>query len=120
MPITLVKGKFESKFMMITPHTLVEAGLYPDEPSVIREALQVLWQERPRLRLDWAVYQYQIRPISLAKAAALANVSFDRMKDILVQRGIQPRLGAENIEQARQELAVVEMILNQSNTLCQS
>lgn len=105
---------------MITPYTLVEAGLYPDEPSVIREALQVLWQERPKLRLDWAVYQYQTRPISLAKAAALANVSFDRMKELLVQRGIQPRLGADSFTQARQELAVVEMILKQPSTLCQS
>ena len=104
---------------MITPYTLVEAGLYPDEPSVVKEALQVLWQERPKLRLDWAVYQYQSRSISLAKAAALANVSFDRMKDILAQRGIQPRLGAENIEQARQELAVIETILQQDNSLCQ-
>lgn len=80
---------------MITPQELVNAGFYPDEESVITEAMRVLWQERPQLRLDWAVHQYQTNDISLAKAAALAGVSFDRMKEVLLRRGIQPRLGPE-------------------------
>lgn len=92
---------------MISPQALVEAGLYPDEQTVIREAMRVLWQEHPQLRINWAVYQYQTHDISLAKAAALANVSFDRMKEVLVQRGIQPRLGPETIHEARQELDVL-------------
>jgi predicted HTH domain antitoxin len=95
---------------MITPQALVEAGLYPDEQSVIREAMHALWQEHPQLRIEWAIYQYQTQDISLAKAAALANVSFDRMKELLVQRGIQPRLGPETINEARQELDVIENI----------
>jgi predicted HTH domain antitoxin len=95
---------------MITPQALVEAGLYPDEQSVIREAMRVLWQEHPQLRIDWAVYQYQTHDISLAKAAALANVSFDRMKELLTQRGIQPRLGSETLDEACQELEVIENI----------
>ena len=96
---------------MITPQALVEAGLYPDEETVIQEALRILWQERPQLRIDWAVYQYQRQEISLAKAAAMAGVSFDRMKETLRQRGIQPRLGAETIEEARHEMKVIEETL---------
>jgi predicted HTH domain antitoxin len=92
---------------MITPQALVGAGLYPDEQSVIQEALRVLWQERPQLRIEWAVYQYQTQDISLAKAASIANISFDRMKEVLVERGIQPRLGPETIAEARQELEVM-------------
>jgi predicted HTH domain antitoxin len=71
---------------MITPQELVQAGLYPDEHSVIEEALRVLWQERPQLRLEWAIPQYQTQGISLAKAAAVAGISFDRMKELLVKR----------------------------------
>jgi predicted HTH domain antitoxin len=74
--------------------------------SAIQEAMRVLWQERPNLRLDWAIYQYQTEEISLAKAATIASVSFDRMKEILVGRGIQPRLGPETIAEARQEMEV--------------
>ena len=95
---------------MITPQALVEAGLYPDEQSVIREAMRVLWQEHPQLRVEWAVYQYQTHDISVAKAAALANVSFDRMKELLIQRGIQPRLGPETLDEAHQELEIIENI----------
>ena len=98
---------------MITPQELVQAGLYPDEHSVIEEALRVLWQERPQLRLDWAIHQYQTQDISLAKAAAVAGVSFDRMKELLAKRGIQPLLGPETIEEARQELEVLEQTITQ-------
>jgi predicted HTH domain antitoxin len=93
---------------MVTLKSLVQAGLYPDEETALEEALRVLWQERPQLRLDWAVYQYRSGQLSLARAAALAGVSFDRMKDTLVQRGIQPRLGPASLEEARQEMEVVE------------
>lgn len=96
---------------MVTPRELVQAGLYPDEQTVIQEAMRVLWQDRPQLRVDWAVYQYQTRDISLAKAAALAGVCFDRMKEVLVQRGIQPRLGPETVAEARRELQAVEQAL---------
>lgn len=96
---------------MITTEGLVKAGLYPDEQSVVQEALRVLWQERPQLRIEWAAYLYQTQNISLSKAAALANVSFDRMKEILIQRGIQPRLGVETIEEAREEMKTIDQIL---------
>lgn len=93
---------------MITVKSLVDAGLYPSEEAVLQEALGLLWRERPQLRLDWAVYQYRLGAISLARAAALAGVSFDYMKETLVQRGIQPRLGAEQIEEARSEFLVLK------------
>jgi predicted HTH domain antitoxin len=97
---------------MITLKSLVSAGLYPDEQSVIKEALRVLWQERPQLRIDWAIYQYQTCDISLSKAAALANVSFDKMKEVLLHHGIQPRLGAETIEDAINEMKIIEQALS--------
>lgn len=96
---------------IITPEGLVEAGLYPDTQSVVDEALRVLWQERPHLRIEWAVYLYRRQDISLAKAAAIANVSFDRMKEKLIQRGIQPRLGAESIGEAIQEVKTIDKAL---------
>jgi predicted HTH domain antitoxin len=69
------------------------------------------WQERPKLRIDWAIHQYQTDEISLAKAATIAGVSFDRMKEIFIERGIQPRLGPETIAEARQEMEELEQAL---------
>jgi predicted HTH domain antitoxin len=97
--------------MTATPQAFVKAGLYPNEQSVIQEAMRVLWQERPQLRINWAIYQYQTEDISLAKAASIANVSFDRMKEILMMRGVQPRLGPETIAEACQELKTLEQAL---------
>ncbi len=96
---------------MITPQTLVNAGLYPNEQKAIQEAMRVLWQERPKLRINLAIHKYQTEEISLAKAANIATVSFDRMKEILVERGIQPRLGSETIAEARQEVEALEQAL---------
>jgi predicted HTH domain antitoxin len=96
---------------IITTEELVKAGLYPNEQSVVQEALRILWQERPQLRIEWAIYLYQNQDISLSKAAALANVGFDRMKEILLRRGIQPRLGSETIDEALDEMKAIAQTL---------
>jgi predicted HTH domain antitoxin len=61
-------------------------------------------EKRADLRIQLAVHRYQTEEISLAKAASLAGVSWAQMKDILVERGIQPRLGPETIEEAEEEV----------------
>jgi len=96
---------------IITPQELVQANLYPNQQAVIEDALRLLWRERPQLRIDWAIYQYQTQDISLAKAANLAGVSFDRLKEVLVQRGIQPRLGPQTMVEAMGELDVIRKTL---------
>ena len=55
-------------------------------------------------RVQLAIHRYQTEEISLAKAAHLAGVSWAQMKDILLERGIQPRLGPETLEEAREEV----------------
>ena len=56
------------------------------------------------MRIQLAVHRYQTEEISLARAASLAGVSWAQMKDILVERGIQPRLGPETMEEAEEEV----------------
>jgi predicted HTH domain antitoxin len=50
------------------------------------------------------VHRYQTEDISLAKAASLAGVSWAQMKDILLEQGIQPRLGPETLAEAEAEV----------------
>ena len=96
---------------MLQVPTLVDARLYPDEAAVVQDALRSLLSEKPQLRIELAIHRYQTQDISLAKAAHLAGVSFDRMKTILVARGIQPRLGPEDEADARAEVAELRRIL---------
>ena len=47
----------------------------------------------------------QLQPLkTIAKAASLAGVSWAQMREILLERGIQPRLGPETIEEAQREV----------------
>ncbi len=94
--------------MAVQVQELVQAGIYPDNDTAVQEALRVLWQERPGVRIDVAVHRYRTAGLSIAKAAALAGVCFDRMKEILAGRGVPLRLGPETMAEARAELAALE------------
>jgi len=96
---------------MLNEQALVEARLYANRDAVIQDALRSLLHEKPQLRVELAVYRYQTEDISLAKAAHLAGISFDRMKALLVQRGVQLRLGPADEAEAREEVAAIEQIL---------
>jgi len=89
--------------MTVELQALVKAGVYPDTRTAIQEALRVLWQERPQVRINVAVHRYRTEGLSVARAAALAGVAFDRMKEILAERGVPLRLGPETLEEARAE-----------------
>lgn len=94
--------------MTVQVQELVQAGIYPDTHTAIQEALRVLWQERPYVRINVAVYRYLTEEISVAKAAALAGVSYDRMKEILAEHGVALRLGPETVEDALLEIDALE------------
>jgi predicted HTH domain antitoxin len=59
-----------------------------------------------------AVYRYQTGDISLGKAANLAGVSFEQMREILLNRGITLHLGPATQEEANIELATLRSHLN--------
>jgi predicted HTH domain antitoxin len=93
---------------MLKVHDLVEAQLYEDEEAVIQDALRYMLRARADLRLRLAVHRYKTEGISLARAAELAGLSWAQMKDVLVEHGVQPRLGPESLEEAQEEVEVLQ------------
>ena len=92
--------------MLVNVRDLVDADLYPDEESVVRDALRSLLRSRPEMRLELAVRRYEAEEdLSLAKAASIAGISFDQMKAVLQERGIPLRLGPGTVEEAQAEVA---------------
>lgn len=85
----------------------VRARLYDSEEEVVQDALRHLLRARPEARVELAVHRYQSEELSLAKAAELAGVSWPQMREILVEKGITPRLGPETAEQAESEAQVL-------------
>jgi predicted HTH domain antitoxin len=94
---------------------LVKIGLYESEEKAIYEALRLLLKEHPDYRKKLAVYRYQTEDITLGKAAEVAGVSLETMKQILVDNGVEPELGPETIEEAQQECLNMRKIINERN-----
>ena len=92
---------------------LVLAGLYEDERAAEQDAMRALLSERPVLRMELAIHRYRAEEISLAKAAALSGVSWERMREILLSRGVQLRLGPEAEAAALEEIEAMERIVGE-------
>ena len=93
MPTTVeIKGEFEIKIKQ-----LIDAGLYGNIAEAVRDALRHMLREYDEKEI--AVGLYRQGKVSLAKAAAIAGVSITRMKGILVEKGINPRLGVEVVKE---------------------
>src|SRR5262245_26005458 len=90
---------------------LVHARLYGSEEEAVRDALRHLLRARPDARVEVAVHRYLTEGLSLAKAADLAGVSWAQMREILVEKGIQPRLGPEALQEAEEEARVLRDFL---------
>ncbi len=101
--------------MMLKVKNFVDAGLYNNEDDVIQDALRHLLRSRPDLRIQLAVHLYQTEGLSLAKAASLAGVSWAQMKEILLERGIHPRLGPESEQDAEREAEVLRAHLQEAS-----
>jgi predicted HTH domain antitoxin len=89
---------------MLEAEDFVKANLYENEEAVIQDALRHLVRSRPDLRLNLVLYQYEQGDISLARAAELAGVSWAQMRDILIERRIQPKLGPLDAVEAQFEV----------------
>jgi len=88
---------------------LVQARLYKNEDQAVQDALRHLLLARPDLRIQVAVHRYRTEEdLSLAQAAAVAGVSFERMKEILERHRVPLRLGPANLKEARAEVAELE------------
>jgi predicted HTH domain antitoxin len=91
----------------------VSAGLYENEAAVVQDAVRALLSEKPQLRLQVAIHRYRTEEISLAKAAALAGVSWERMREILLSRAVELRLGPETESEAWEEIKAMERIVSE-------
>jgi predicted HTH domain antitoxin len=84
---------------------LVKARLFPDQQAVVRSAMRALFQVQPGVRQQMIVSAYTAGDVSLGKAAELMGVSYEEMKDILVENGVEIHLGPRTVEEVLQDAA---------------
>ena len=91
-----IKGELE-----LYLRQLIDAGLYNNVAEAVRDSIRHLMKEYNKKEI--AVTPYKMEKISLVKTAEIAGVSSIEMKKILVNIGINPRLGAESAEKLRKD-----------------
>jgi len=92
---------------------LVDAGIYESEEEAMSDALDLLLKENPEYRMKLALYRYQHEEISIGKAAEIAGVCWEDMKENLVENGITPRFAPRTIEEARKDCEVIKKLIDE-------
>ena len=91
---------------------LLDMGVFESEEDFVHETLNKFLKSNKELRIKLAMHRYQTEPISLGKAAQIAGLCWDDMKQILMKNGIRPRLGPQTIEEAKEEILSTERVIN--------
>ena len=82
---------------------------YRDIPEFLEDAVKTLMDVRRDLRIAIACTLYETGKISLGRAMEIVDVDIERMKEILVERGIKIRRGADTVEEMEEELKGLEI-----------
>ncbi|MBI4980079.1 UPF0175 family protein [Candidatus Woesearchaeota archaeon] len=81
-----------------------DTGYYDSTSEFLRDAMRTLLATRKDLRIAIASVLYKEGKISLGKAAEIADVNYEDIKKILVEKGIKLKRGAETREEMEREL----------------
>lgn len=94
---------------------LLNLGFYESEDEFVHDALAKLLKNNKELGLKLAIYRYQTEDISIGKAAEIAGIYWEDMKNALIENGITPELGPETIEEARREILSARRMIGEDN-----
>lgn len=81
--------------------TLTRAGHYSTREEILKDAFRALLESRPELRISIASELYKEEKVSLLRAARIAGVTAEEMKEILRSRGIALKRGLTKPEERR-------------------
>lgn len=81
-----------------------DTGYYDSTSEFLRDAMRTILAARKDLRIAIASVLYKRGKISLGKAVEVADVNYEEMKKILVDKGIKIRRGAFTKKELEEEL----------------
>lgn len=80
-----------------------KTGYYDSTSEFLRDAMRTLLYARKDLRIALASVLYKEEKISLGKAVEIADVSYEEMKKILVEKGIKLKRGAATVKEMEED-----------------
>ena len=72
---------------------LVKRGIYNTKNELIEDALRTFFEFRKDMRIAAVIELYKSEEMSISKAAELAGVSTEEIKDYLTKAGVKIRRG---------------------------
>ena len=86
---------------------LVERGVFENEESLTASAYRSLLTLQPALKLEIALSLYQKEEVALGRAAEMAGVSREQMKEVLAARGIERKYPQRSQEQVDRDVRLL-------------
>lgn len=81
-----------------------ETGYYDSTSEFLRDAMRTILSARKDLRIAIASVLYREGKVSLGKAVEIADVNYEEMKKILVEKGIPLKRGASTEKELEEGL----------------
>jgi Arc/MetJ-type ribon-helix-helix transcriptional regulator len=78
---------------------LVRTGYYENKSEIFRTALREFLAKNRNLRISIAIEMYKADKATFAKAAEIAGVSYEEMKDIFWENGVVFERGPTTVEE---------------------
>jgi len=91
-------------------NAIIDAGCYASESEVIRDALRVLFESRPNLKLVAAIEMYKKEEVTLGRAAEIAGMGIIEFKDVLRDRGIKIIIPKTSIDELDKQIARIRKV----------
>ena len=83
------------KIMEMEIAALVRAGYYSSKSDVAKDAFRILLESKKPLKIACAVELYHSGEVSLTRAAEIAEIDVETLKEILKDRGIKIQMVVE-------------------------
>jgi len=83
---------------------LVKRGYYDNKSEIFREAIRELFAQNQNLRISAVVELYEQGKISLGKAAEIAGLSIEEMKEIFASQKVTVERGPSDKKELKKEV----------------
>ena len=84
--------------------TVPKTGLYSSVSEFLRDAIRAYFASRRDVRTAVAIELYKEEKISSGRAAEIADVSYDEMRKILMDRGIWKELSPKEVKDSAEKV----------------
>jgi predicted HTH domain antitoxin len=88
------RSKMNHRTLTQRVNVLVEQGIFEDEERLKNMAYRSLLTLRPELKVEIALSLYKSEQVSLGRAAEIAGLSREELKEIMASRGIERKISS--------------------------